>query len=153
SGIKMLEMGLPARISDGNIKLVDYWNRELKENPCLIDVIESEVNNALDVIRKAERGEKIEYATYRNHRPTAQMQERMPKHFFVADEIKKHPDQDNKTLVLVIDKQKKSADVILPAGASLEVNNEIKGMNKQRIQSALQKSGIENVRFYNPDGA
>ncbi len=153
SGIKMLEMGLPARISDRNIKLVDYWNRELKENPCLIDVIESEVNNALDVIRKAERGEKIEYATYRNHRQTEQMQERMPKHFFVADEIKKHPDKDNKTLVLVIDKQRKSADVILPAGASLEVNNEINGMNKQRIQSALQKSGIENVRFYNPDGA
>lgn len=153
SGIKMLEMGLPARLSDENIKMVDYWNRELKENPNLIDAIESDVNNALEVIRKAERGEKIEYATYRNHRQTERMQEQMPKHFFVADEIKKHPDKDNKTIVLVIDRQGKSADVILPAGASLEVNNEIKGMNKQRIQSALQKSGIEHVRFYNPDGA
>lgn len=153
SGIKMLEMGLPARLSDENIKMVDYWNRELKENPNLIDAIESDVNNALEVIRKAERGEKIEYATFRNHRQTERMQEQMPKHFFVADEIKKHPDKDNKTIVLVIDRQGKSADVILPAGASLEVNNEIKGMNKQRIQSALQKSGIENVRFYNPDGA
>ena len=153
SGIKMLEMGLPARLSDENIEVVDYWSRELKENPCLIDAIESDVNNALKVIRKAERGEKIEYATYRNHRQTERMQEQMPKHFFVADEIKKHPDKDNKTIVLVIDRQGKSADVILPAGASLEVNNEIKGMNKQRIQSALQKSGIEHVRFYNPDGA
>ena len=153
SGIKMLEMGLPARLSDENIKMVDYWNRELKENPNLIDAIESDVNNALEVIRKAERGEKIEYATFRNHRQTERMQEQMPKHFFVADEIKKHPDKDNKTIVLVIDRQGKSADVILPAGASLEVNNEIKGMNKQRIQSALQKSGIEHVRFYNPDGA
>lgn len=153
SGIKMLEMGLPARLSDESVKLVDYWNRELKENPCLIDAIESDVNNALEVIRKAERGEKIEYATYRNHRQTEQMREQMPKHFFVADEIKKHPDKENKTIVLVIDKQGKSADVILPAGASLEVNNEIKGMSKQRIQSALEKSGIENVRFYNPDGA
>ena len=123
SGIKMLEMGLPARLSDESIKLVDYWNRELKENPCLIDAIESDVNNALEVIRKAERGEKIEYATYRNHRQTEQMKEQMPKHFFVADEIKKHPDKENKTIVLVIDKQGKSADVILPAGASLEVNN------------------------------
>lgn len=149
SGIKMLEMGLPARLSDENIEMVDYWSRELKENPCLIDAIESDVNNALKVIRKAERSEKIEYATYRNHWQTEQMQE----HFFVADEIKKHPDKDNKTIVLVIDRQGKSADVILPAGASLEVNNEIKGMNKQRIQSALQKSGIEHVRFYNPDGA
>ena len=153
SGIKMLEMGLPARLSDESVKLVDYWNRELKENPCLIDAIESDVNNALEVIRKAERGEKIEYATYRNYRQTEQMREQMPRHFFVADEIKKHPDKENKTIVLVIDKQGKSADVILPAGASLEVNNEIKGMSKQRIQSALEKSGIENVRFYNPDGA
>lgn len=153
SGIKMLEMGLPARLSDESVKQVDYWNRELKENPCLIDAIESDVNNALEVIRKAERGEKIEYATYRNHRQTEQMREQMPKHFFVADEIKKHPDKENKTIVLVIDKQGKSADVILPAGASLEVNNEIKGMSKQRIQSALEKSGIETVRFYNPDGA
>lgn len=146
-------MGLPARLSDESVKLVDYWNRELKENPCLIDAIESDVNNALEVIRKAERGEKIEYATYRNYRQTEQMREQMPKHFFVADEIKKHPDKENKTIVLVIDKQGKSADVILPAGASLEVNNEIKGMSKQRIQSALEKSGIEKVRFYNPDGA
>lgn len=153
SGIKMLEMGLPARLSDESVKLVDYWNRELKENPCLIDAIESDVNNALEVIRKAEQGEKIEYATYRNHRQTEQLREQMPKHFFVADEIKKHPDKENKTIVLVIDKQGKSADVILPAGASLEVNNEIKGMSKQRIQSALEKSGIEKVRFYNPDGA
>lgn len=153
SGIKMLEMGLPARLSDESVKLVDYWNRELKENPCLIDAIESDVNNALEVIHKAERGEKIEYATYRNHRQTEQMREQMPRHFFVADEIRKHPDKENKTIVLVIDKQGKSADVILPAGASLEVNNEIKGMSKQRIQSALEKSGIGNVRFYNPDGA
>lgn len=153
SGIKMLELGLPARLSDESIKLVDYWNRELKEDPCLIDAVESDVNNALEVIHKAERGEKIEYATYRNHRQTEQMKEQMPKHFFVADEIRKHPDKENKTIVLVIDKKGKSADVILPAGASLEVNNEIKGMNKQRIQSALQKNGIENVHFYNPDGA
>lgn len=153
SGIRMLELGLPARLSDESVSLVDYWNRELKENPCLIDAIESDVNNALEVIRKAECGDKIEYATYRNHRQTEQMKEQLPKHFFVADEIRKHPNKENKTIVLVIDKEKKSADVILPAGASLEVSNEIKGMSKQRIQSALEKNGIENVRFYNPDGA
>ena len=124
-----------------------------KENPNLIDAIESDVNNALEVIRKAERGEKIEYATLRNHRQTEQMKGQMPKHYIVADEIKKYPDKDNKTIVLVIDKEKGIADVILPAGASLEVNNEIKGMNKQRIQTALEKNGMREVRFYNPDGA
>ena len=103
SGIKMLELGLPARLSDESIKLVDYWNRELKEDPCLIDAVESDVNNALEVIHKAERREKIEYATYRNHRQTEQMKQQMPKQFFVADEIRKHPDKDNKTIVLLYD--------------------------------------------------
>ena len=153
SGIKMLELGLPARLSDESLKLVDYWNRELKENPCLIDALESDVNNALEVIRKAEKGEKIEYATLRNRRQTSDMKEQLPKHYFVADEIKQHPNKEDKTIVIVIDPAKKSADVILPAGASLDVDNEIPGMNKARIGRALRREGIENVRFFNPDGA
>ena len=48
SGIKMLEMGLPARLSDESLGLADYWCRELKENPNLMDALESDVNNALD---------------------------------------------------------------------------------------------------------
>ena len=153
SGIKMLELGLPARLSDASLKTVDYWCREFKENPCMMDALESDVNNALDVIRKAERGEKIEYATMRNRRDTSTMQEQMPKHYFVSNEIRQHPDKETKKIVLVIDPQAKTADVILPAGASTEVDNEIPGMNKGRIMRALQKDGIEQVRFYNTDGA
>ena len=153
SGIKMLELGLPARLSDESRKTVEYWCRELKENPCLIDALESDVNNALEVIRKAERGEKIEYATLRNRQQTSDMREQMPKHYFVANEIRQHPDKESKKIVLVIDPQAKTADVILPAGASTEVDNEIPGMNKGRIARALQKEGIEQVRFFNPDGA
>lgn len=153
SGIKMLELGLPARLSDESLKTVDYWCRELKENPCLIDALESDVNNALEVINKAERGEKIEYATLRNRRDTSTMQEQMPKHYYVANEIRQHPDKDAKKIVLVIDPRTKTADVILPAGASTEVDNEIPGMNKGRIERALQREGIEQVRFYNTDGA
>lgn len=153
SGIKMLELGLPARLSDESLKTVEYWCRELKENPCLIDALESDVNNALEVIRKAERGEKIEYATLRNRQQTSDMREQMPKHYFVANEIRQHPDKESKKIVLVIDPQAKTADVILPAGASTEVDNEIPGMNKGRIARALQKEGIEQVRFFNPDGA
>lgn len=153
SGIKMLELGLPARLSDESLKTVEYWCRELKENPCLIDALESDVNNALEVIRKAERGEKIEYATLRNRQQTSDMREQMPKHYFVANEIRQHPDKESKKIVLVIDPQAKMADVILPAGASTEVDNEIPGMNKGRIARALQKEGIEQVRFFNPDGA
>ncbi len=153
SGVKMLELGLPAKISKENMGLVDYWNRELKENPCLIDAIESDVNNALDVIRKAERGEKVEYSSLKNEQQTTEMQAQMPKHYFVADEIAQHPDKEQKFVVIVRDKENKTADVVLPAGASLEVNDEVQGMSKQRIEHALQKEGLETVKFYNPDGA
>lgn len=78
SGIKMLELGLPARLSDESLSLVEYWDRELKENPNMIDALESDVNNALEVIRKAERGEKIEYATLRNRKQTSDMQDQLP---------------------------------------------------------------------------
>ncbi len=153
SGVKMLELGLPARLSKDSLGMVDYWTRELKEDPCLIDAIESEVNGALNVLKKAEQGEKVEYATEQNRRETAQMQEQTPKHFFVADEIRQHPDEERRTVVIVRDAAGKTADVVLPQGASMEVNNEIKGMNKQRFTSALQKEGYDTVRFHNPDGA
>lgn len=153
SGIKMMEMGMTAKISKENIDMVDYWNRELKENPCLIDAIESDVNNALDVIRKAERGEKVEYSSSKNEQQTNEMQSQTPKHYFVADEIAKQPDSEQKFVVIVRDKENKTADVVLPAGASLDVNNEVSGMSKQRIEHALQKEGLETVKFYNPDGA
>lgn len=153
SGIKMLELGLPARLSDTSLETVEYWCRELKENLCLMDALESDVNNALEVIGKAERGKKIEYATLRNRQETSTMQEQIPKHYFVANEIRQHPDKEAKRIVLVIDQQAKTADVILPAGASAEVDNEIPGMNKGRIARVLEKEGIEQVRFYNTDGA
>lgn len=108
-----------------------------------MDALESDVNNALEVIHKAERGEKIEYATMRNRRQTSDMQEQLPKHFYVADEIRKHPNKEDKTIVIVIDPSSKSADVILPAGASPEVDNEVPGMNKARIGRALRREGIE----------
>ena len=94
SGIKMLELGLPARLSEESLKTVEYWCRELKENPNLMDALESDVNNAIEVINKAERGEKIEYATMRNRRDTSTMQEQMPKHYFVSNEIRQHPDKE-----------------------------------------------------------
>jgi hypothetical protein len=65
AGSKMLEMGLPAKLSPDSMKMVDYWQRELKENPSLIDVIEKDVNNSIDMIHKAERGEKVELSQCR----------------------------------------------------------------------------------------
>ena len=153
SGIKMLELGLPARLSEESLKTVEYWNRELQENPLMMAAIESDVNNALEVIRKAERGEKIEYATIRNRRQTSDMRAELPKHHAIADEIARHPDKDKKTIIVVKDKAAKTADVVLPAGASTEVDNEVPGMNKSRIERALRKECFEQIKFFNPDGA
>lgn len=76
SGVKMMELGLPARLADDSLPLVEHWTRELQENPHYIEAIESDVNNALGVIRRAEQGEKVEYATLRTQRQTSEMQER-----------------------------------------------------------------------------
>ena len=76
SGVKMMELGLPSKLSNDSLSMVEYWTRELKENPCLIDAIEADVNNAVDIIRRAEEGEKIEFATSRNKQQTTEMKEK-----------------------------------------------------------------------------
>ena len=48
----------------------------LQENPTLLEAIETDVNNAVEVMRKAERGEKIEYAALRDHKRTTELREK-----------------------------------------------------------------------------
>ena len=153
AGAKLQELGIPAKLSQDSLKMIDYWKRELHENPCLIDAMEMDVNNSLDAIHKAERGEKVEYATTETRHQTEEIRNMLPKHYYVADEIKPLPNKDTKEIVLVRDKEGKSVDVVLPAGASLEPKNELPGISKDRIRNALEKEGLINVRFYNPDGA
>lgn len=153
AGAKLQELGIPAKLSQDSLKMIDYWKRELHENPCLIDALEMDVNNSLDAIHKAERGEKVEYATTETRHQTEEIRNMLPKHYYVADEIKPLPNKDTKEIVLVRDKEGKSVDVVLPAGASLEPKNELPGISKDRIRNALEKEGLVNVRFYNPDGA
>lgn len=153
SAVKMLELGLPARLAPESLQLVEYWNRELHEDPCLMDAIESDVNNALEVMHKAEKGEKIEYATLRNHRQISEIREQLPKHYYVADEIRQHPDKEERRFVIVADHAMRRADVILPAGASPNAPKEESGVNKERIEKALNKMGIDTVQFFNTDGA
>lgn len=76
SAVKMSELGLPAKLDPQNIELVDRWTRDLQEQPCMIDALEADVNNALDVIRKAERGEKLEYARFRTQEQISELQEK-----------------------------------------------------------------------------
>lgn len=73
AGVKMMDFGLPAKMSAENLPLVEYWTQELQENPTLLEAIETDVNNAVEVMRKAERGEKIEYATLLDHKRTTEL--------------------------------------------------------------------------------
>lgn len=70
TGIKMQELGFQAKLSPESEQYVEKWAAQLREEPCLIDAIESDVNNALAMIAKAENGEKIELATDANKRQT-----------------------------------------------------------------------------------
>lgn len=152
SGVKMQELGLPAKLSKEGMDMVDYWVRELRENPKLIDIVERDVNKALDVMRKAQN-EKVEMASKVNARQTEKYMGEVPKHYYISNEIDKHPDKDTKMAVIVRDKAAKVAEVILPAGASLERNNEVPGMSKDRFRKALEKQGFDTVKFFNVGGS
>ena len=153
TGVKCLELGIPAKLSPDSMNLVEYWSRELKEDPKLLDSIESDVNNAVDMIHKIEKDEKVERNTVQTNQEITELSEQLPKHYYVAEEIKGLPNKDTKLFVIVKDPANKSAEVVMPSGASLEVNNEIPGMSKQRIETALHKEGFDTVSFYNTDGA
>jgi hypothetical protein len=60
SAVKMNQFGLPARIADENLPLIEKWKESLEKNPRLMDGLEAEVNNALAMMSKAEHGTKIE---------------------------------------------------------------------------------------------
>ena len=152
TAVKLQELGIAAKLSPESMKMTDYWSRELRENPCLVDIIEKDVNNAVDMLHKAERGEKIELNS-QSANQMASIRNLLPKHFYVADEIKTLPNRDTREFVIVKDPGCKMADVVLPEGASLGADNDIPGMNKGRIEHALQKEGYETVTFYNADGS
>lgn len=152
TAVKLQELGIVAKLSPESMKMTDYWSRELRENPCLVDIIEKDVNNAVDMLHKAERGEKIELnSQFANQ--IASIHNLLPKHFYVADEIKTLPNRDTREFVIVKDPGCKMADVVLPEGASLGADSDVPGMNKGRIEHALQKEGYETVTFYNADGS
>ena len=150
AGVMMSRHGYPATLSKEGMELVPYWERELKESPSLMDHIERDVNSAVEVLDKIKNGEAVDYAAIRGEKA---FDAARPKLYTIATELASIPNADTKEVVIVKDAQKKSAAVILPAGASLEVNNEISGMNKNRFVIALRKQGIDDVQFYNAGGA
>ena len=150
AGVLMSRDGFPATLSKENLDLVPYWEREMKESPVLMENIERDVNNAVEVLDKIKKGESIDYAAIRGEKA---FDAARPKLYTIASDIATIPNANTKEVVIVRDAKNKSAAVILPAGASLEVDNEVPGMNKNRFVIALRKEGFENVHFYNAGGA
>ena len=123
AGVKMMDFGLPAKMSAENLPLVEYWTQELQENPTLLEAIETDVNNAVEVMRKAERGEKIEYATLLDHKRTTELRE------------KQEPQVDSRESAILI-------DIIRKGGMGVDSRNFASPAEKQAF---LEKF---NLGFY-----
>lgn len=123
AGVKMMDFGLPAKMSAENLPLVEYWIQELQENPTLLEAIETDVNNAVEVMRKAERGEKIEYATLLDHKRTTELRE------------KQKPQVDSRESAILI-------DIIRKGGMGVDSRNFASPAEKQAF---LEKF---NLGFY-----
>lgn len=151
AGVLMARQGLPAVISKENRELIPYWAREIKENPKMMGIIERDIDTTLEVIDDLKEGRKPDYSKILGNAA--------PKHklnkadYTAVKELNRLTDIEYKEFVVVKDPEKKAVSVILPAGASLEVNNEVPGMRKDRIATAIRKEGFEEVRFYNAGGS
>ena len=152
AGILMARQRLPASLSKESMQHIDYWQREIKENPKLLGLLEKDVNNAVESIDKHMQKQIVKYEDIRKDLPLKDLAV-SERQYQISTDLAKLPDIDSKEIVIVRDTAKGSADVILPEGASLEDNVEISGIRKDRIKIALGHEGITDVKFYNAGGA
>ena len=152
AGVLMARQGLPATLSKESQKLIPYWERELKENPKMVGVIERDVNNAVETIANLIANRKVDYKAIRGQLPPKMITDKAENYSLAAD-LAKLPSIDTKEVVVIRDRKANKVDVILPAGASVEANNEVPGMRKDRISIALKKEGFNEVKFYNAGGS
>lgn len=152
AGVLMARQGLPATLSKESQKLIPYWERELKENPKMVGVIERDVNNAVETIDNLIAKRKVDYKAIRGQLPPKMITDKAENYSLAAD-LAKLPSIDTKEVVVIRDRKANKVDVILPAGASVEANNEVPGMRKDRISIALKKEGFDEVKFYNAGGS
>lgn len=152
AGVLMARQGLPATLSKDSQKLIPYWERELKENPKMVGVIERDVNNAVETIDNLIAKRKVDYKAIRGQLPPKMITDKA-ENYSLATDLAKLPSIDTKEVVVIRDRKANKVDVILPAGASVEANNEVPGMRKDRISIALKKEGFNEVKFYNAGGS
>ena len=151
AGVLMARQGLPATLSKESMQNVNYLQREIRENPKMLGLIEKDVNNAIESIDKHLKQEIVKYEDIRKELTPKDLIV-SPKQYKISSDLAKIPDIDSKQIVIVRDKAKGAADVILPEGASLDDDVEISGIRKDRIKIALGKEGISDVKFYNAGG-
>lgn len=150
AGVFMARQGLPATFSKESMELVPYWEREIKESPRMVSIIEKDVNNAVEVLDRLEKNIKPDYKKIVGMKAEKQMLNKSD--YTIIKKINEFPNIDTKEIVVVKDSVNKKASVILPQGASLEKDNEVSGMRKDRIKNALSKEGFEVEKFYNAGG-
>ena len=151
AGVLMTRQGLPATLSKESMQNVNYLQREIRENPKMLGLIEKDVNNAIESIDKHLKQEIVKYEDIRKELTPKDLIV-SPKQYKISSDLAKIPDIESKQIVIVRDKAKGAADVILPEGASLDDDVEISGIRKDRIKIALGKEGISDVKFYNAGG-
>ena len=151
AGVLMARQGLPATLSKESMQNVNYLQREIRESPKMLGLIEKDVNNAIESIDKHLKQEIVKYEDIRKELTPKDLIV-SPKQYKISSDLAKIPDIESKQIVIVRDKAKGAADVILPEGASLDDDVEISGIRKDRIKIALGKEGISDVKFYNAGG-
>lgn len=152
AGVLMARQGLPATLSKESMQHIDYLQREIRENPQMLGLLEKDINNAVESIDKHLQKEVVQYEDIRSQLPPKDLAI-SARQYQISTDLNKLPDIDSKEIVIIRDKAKGAADVILPEGASLEDNVEISGIRKDRIRTALGKESITDVKFYNAGGA
>lgn len=151
AGVLMARQGLPATLSKESMQNVNYLQREIRENPKMLGLIEKDINNAIESIDKHLKQEIVKYEDIRKELTPKDLIV-SPKQYKISSDLAKIPDIESKQIVIVRDKAKGAADVIFPEGASLDDDVEISGIRKDRIKIALGKEGISDVKFYNAGG-
>lgn len=148
AGVLMARQGLPATLSKESMEMIPLWQEELKDNPRYIVSIGSDLNKTVDIMEKISRGESVDYSVYRRPEARAKVQP-----MTIVNQLSEFPDKDTKVFVVIRDDEKKSAAVILPNGVGTTPGEEeVSGMNKNRIIKALQKEGFEEIKFYSAEG-
>lgn len=150
AGALMVREGLPASFGKDNLALYGYWERELKEDPKLIEHLERDVNNSVEVISKLQNGQKVDYAAIRGQRPAIVP---VARQHTISSELATLPNADTKSVVIIRDTAAKSAWVILPSGAATDVSNEVDGLGKNAFHNVLSKEGYGNISFFNAGGS